>query len=81
MLRVLQKTPRGMSGAASVYSVASVVSNHFHELTNEERDAEDNSKLEKLRRLKSMYFGRKKSVKKADKEKETVPTIPSAEKD
>jgi len=80
MLRVLQNSSKGISGAASIYSVAS---DHCHELTNEERDAEDNSKLQKLRRLKTLYFGKKKrEVKKVDKdkdkdkekEKEVMPT-------
>ena len=76
MLQVLQHAPKGSgtSGAASVYSLASVASQQSVGPTSAERDAEDDSKLKKLRRLKTLYFGKKKKEAKtaADKEKDTV---------
>ncbi|KAI5814111.1 C3HC zinc finger-like-domain-containing protein [Pyronema omphalodes] len=61
--RVLQQAPKNLSSSASVYSVASIATQHSV-LSNAERDAEDNSKLQKLRRLKTMYFGKGKKKEK-----------------
>jgi hypothetical protein len=63
--RVLQQAPKNLSSSASVYSVASIATQHSV-LSNAERDAEDNSKLQKLRRLKTMYFGKGKKKKGKD---------------
>ncbi|KAI5778411.1 C3HC zinc finger-like-domain-containing protein [Geopyxis carbonaria] len=70
LLRVLQRPSKGMSGAASVYTVASIAPTEKSvDLSNVERDANDESKLQKLKRLKSLYFGKKKKETK-DKPKE-----------
>ncbi|KAL7275643.1 hypothetical protein RUND412_001403 [Rhizina undulata] len=69
LFNVMKQSPNGglMSSAASVYSIQE---SPPREMTPAERDADDDSKLTKLKRLKSLYFGKKKKEKTPGKEKD-----------
>ena len=81
MLRVLQHSGKSTSGAASVYSTTSAAasSERSEALTLAERDAEDDSKLKKLRRLKSMYFGKGKKEKERERAKSVAKSLAESE--
>lgn len=81
LLRVLRHSPKS-PGAASTYSNTSTIMEKSTIMTNTEQDAEDDNKLKKLRRLKTLYFGKGSKKKEGSKgrgkgEADTMATLPA----
>lgn len=75
MVKIMRHPPKGQA-AGSVYSAASYAGSEVSVMTEKDREVADESKLKRLKALKKMYFGNRKSGKKAgekEKEKESAP--------
>lgn len=62
----MQQNPKPASSALSTYSTTASSPPRETPATPAERDAEEDSKLAKLRRLKTLYFGKSKKPKTKD---------------
>lgn len=63
---IMQQNPKPASSALSTYSTTASSPPRETPATPAERDAEEDSKLAKLRRLKTLYFGKSKKPKTKD---------------
>lgn len=73
LLRVLSQPPK--SNALETYNVQiSPTRDHEREPTPAERDAEDETRLKKLKRLGALYLGKSKKGKEKEKKTPKTPT-------